>query len=588
MSTYFAILTKIGEAKLANAINLGTTLQLKQMGVGDGNGVVPTPDREQKSLVHEVRRADINQLAGDPTNTSQITVEQVLPENVGGFWIREIGVYDAAGDLCAVANCPPSYKPNLSEGSGRTQVVRVVLIVASSTAGLELKIDPSVVLATRGYVEIYAAPKNHTHAVSEILPGGLVQQVLRKKSNAAGDVEWADPTQGVQINVNTREEPQILAAGQTVVDLLKVTTNGMALFIGGARVEVGQDYDINSQTRFTLKRAYPKNMRILIAQNEVAGSVVNPLDASKNLSDVQNAAAARKNIKASVALTGTPQKWPTLDCPDFAVVRDGSALPRLVYPELFTVLCPFRVGTITQNAAGAVVTGLSRTKDMWVGMPVEHAALPAGATVKSIDSAAQVTLSVNSTSAVASASIQLFFHGYGNGGNAATFGVMDDRGLFDRALDSGERGYEKSTITGTTNATTAVTGIASTRGAYIGQPVSGPGLQAGTTVAGITAAGVTLSLAATTAVANNQLIFSGGQVGTERFDTFQGHWHVSYIESQHGYSPGGTINDYLAGYPQNAAIGSIRDAIADATNGTPRTGPETRPRFRNWLPIIII
>jgi len=152
MSTYFAILTKVGEAKLANAIALGTKLDLTQMAVGDGNGNLPMPSREQTALTHEVRRAAINQLSRDATNNSQIIVEQVLPENVGGWWIREIGIYDAAGDLCAVANCPPSYKPQLAEGSGRTQVVRVILIVASSTA-IELKIDPSVVLATKKYAD---------------------------------------------------------------------------------------------------------------------------------------------------------------------------------------------------------------------------------------------------------------------------------------------------------------------------------------------------------------------------------------------------------------------------------------------------
>jgi hypothetical protein len=152
MSTYFAILTEVGEAKLANAIALGHTLKLKTMAVGDGNGNLPMPVRTQKTLVREVRRAGLNQLTVDPANASQIIVEQVLPEDVGGWWIREIGIYDEAGDLCAVANCPPSYKPLMLEGSGRTQVVRIVLIVAS-TAAIELKIDPSIILATRKYVD---------------------------------------------------------------------------------------------------------------------------------------------------------------------------------------------------------------------------------------------------------------------------------------------------------------------------------------------------------------------------------------------------------------------------------------------------
>lgn len=150
--TYFAILTDRGEAKLANAQALGTQVQYSHMAVGDGNGNLPVPDRLQPALVREQYRAGLNELKVDPLNASQIIAELVIPENIGGWWIREMGIYDADGDLVAVANCPPSYKPQLAEGSGRTQVLRIVLIV-SSTAAVQLKIDPSVVLATRAYAD---------------------------------------------------------------------------------------------------------------------------------------------------------------------------------------------------------------------------------------------------------------------------------------------------------------------------------------------------------------------------------------------------------------------------------------------------
>ncbi|MDN5515479.1 MAG: phage tail protein, partial [Pseudomonas sp.] len=150
--TYFTILTDRGEAKLANAQALGTQVQYSHMAVGDGNGNLPTPDRLQPALVREQYRAGLNELKVDPLNASQIIAELVIPEAVGGWWIREMGIYDADGDLVAVANCPPSYKPLLAEGSGRTQVLRMVLIVAS-TAAVQLKIDPSVVLATRAYAD---------------------------------------------------------------------------------------------------------------------------------------------------------------------------------------------------------------------------------------------------------------------------------------------------------------------------------------------------------------------------------------------------------------------------------------------------
>lgn len=149
--TYYAILTAAGEAKLANAIALGTQLQISRMAVGDGNGVLPTPDRVQTALVREQYRADLNSLIPDPLNANQIIAEMVIPETEGGWWLREMGLYDAAGVLIAVSNCPPSYKPQMAEGSGRTQVLRMVLIV-SSTAAVQLKIDPSVVLATREFV----------------------------------------------------------------------------------------------------------------------------------------------------------------------------------------------------------------------------------------------------------------------------------------------------------------------------------------------------------------------------------------------------------------------------------------------------
>ncbi|MCL6379829.1 hypothetical protein EXT57_21070 [Pectobacterium brasiliense] len=152
MSKYFALLTNIGAAKLANATALGNRLNITRMAVGDGGGVLPTPNPAQTKLINEKRRAALNTLSVDPKNPSQIIAEQVIPENEGGFWIREIGLFDDDGNLIAIANCPETYKPQLQEGSGRIQTVRMILIV-SSTDAVTLKIDPAVVLATRGYVD---------------------------------------------------------------------------------------------------------------------------------------------------------------------------------------------------------------------------------------------------------------------------------------------------------------------------------------------------------------------------------------------------------------------------------------------------
>lgn len=157
-SQFFAILTNVGMAKQANADALGIAWKITDMGIGDGNptGVAdppnPIPSASQTKLLNEWRRKPLNQLRVDPVNPAVIIAEQIIPADEGGKWIREIGLFDADGDLVAVANCAPSFKPLLSQGSGRTQVVRMNFVV-SSTGNITLKIDPAVVLATREFVE---------------------------------------------------------------------------------------------------------------------------------------------------------------------------------------------------------------------------------------------------------------------------------------------------------------------------------------------------------------------------------------------------------------------------------------------------
>ena len=151
-SQFFAILTNVGMAKQANADALGIPWKITEMGVGDANGTDPVPSAAQTKLINEWRRRPLNQLKIDPINPAVLIAEQVIPADEGGKWIREIALYDADGDMVAVANCAPSFKPVLSQGSGRTQVVRMNFIVSSS-GNITLKIDPAVVLATRKYVD---------------------------------------------------------------------------------------------------------------------------------------------------------------------------------------------------------------------------------------------------------------------------------------------------------------------------------------------------------------------------------------------------------------------------------------------------
>lgn len=177
---YFALLTTYGEKVLAEATALGTKIELTYMAVGDGRGTLPAPDTKQTKLVNEKRRAAINTLFIDSVNTNQVIAEQVIPENEGGWWIREIGLFDKSGLLVAVANCPETYKPLLAEGSGRTQTIRMILIV-SHTEAVTLKVDPAIVLATCGYVDdsvktaIEAHVKSRNHPDATTSAKGFVQ-----------------------------------------------------------------------------------------------------------------------------------------------------------------------------------------------------------------------------------------------------------------------------------------------------------------------------------------------------------------------------------------------------------------------------
>lgn len=203
-SQFFAILTAVGEAKQANAAALGTFWTFAQMAVGDANGTDPIPNRTQTKLINERRRAPLNQVKVDPANASVIIAEQVIPESVGGWWVRELALYDADGDMVAVANCAPTFKPLLAQGSGRTQVIRINLIV-SSTANIELKIDPSVVLATREYVDtvvVDALSKlDYKHSVLAASTGNIVLNGLQV-------VDGESPPNGARVLAKDQSLPK--------------------------------------------------------------------------------------------------------------------------------------------------------------------------------------------------------------------------------------------------------------------------------------------------------------------------------------------------------------------------------------------
>ncbi|WP_052704352.1 phage tail protein [Halomonas sp. S2151] len=188
MPQFYTLLTDTGQAKIANAVALGTQIEITQMAVGDGGGNPVTPDSSATTLVNEVRRAPINAVQTDDANPTWIVIEQVLPPDVGGWTIREVGVFDASGDLIAIGNLPETYKPVLAEGSSRTQTIRVVMEV-SDTAAVTLRVDPSVVLATREYVDQQrlAHEQSRNHPLASEFEKGMVIKATQSEVNAGED-----------------------------------------------------------------------------------------------------------------------------------------------------------------------------------------------------------------------------------------------------------------------------------------------------------------------------------------------------------------------------------------------------------------
>ncbi|EFK9540706.1 phage tail protein [Escherichia coli] len=194
MSTKFkTVITTAGAAKLAAATAPGgRKVNITTMAVGDGGGKLPVPDAGQTGLIHEVWRHALNKISQDKRNSNYIIAELVIPPEVGGFWMRELGLYDDAGTLIAVANMAESYKPALAEGSGRSQTCRMVIIV-SSVASVALTIDTTTVMATQDYVDdkIAEHEQSRRHPDASLTEKGFTQ--LSSATNSTSETLAATP-----------------------------------------------------------------------------------------------------------------------------------------------------------------------------------------------------------------------------------------------------------------------------------------------------------------------------------------------------------------------------------------------------------
>ena len=174
---YKTVITKAGAIKLAAAtLPNGKKVNLTAMAVGDGGGTLPVPDPNQTKLVKEVWRHALNKISQDKKNKNYVVAELLIPPETGGFWMRELGLYDDTGTLIAVGNMAESYKPALAEGSGRAQTVRMVIMV-SDIESVELTIDTSTVMATQDYVDdkIAEHEQSRRHPDATLIAKGFTQ-----------------------------------------------------------------------------------------------------------------------------------------------------------------------------------------------------------------------------------------------------------------------------------------------------------------------------------------------------------------------------------------------------------------------------
>jgi len=194
MAEFYVLLTATGQAKIANALALGTTVEVTHMAVGDGGGAPITPAETMTALVTERYRAAIETLEVDPDNPAWMRAQMIIPTDTGGWWVREVGLFDTAGDLIAVANYPASYKPVLADGATRDMVIKLVLEVASTSA-ITLVADTTVILATRPWV-LSQLPGPATTELR-----GLVELATEAECRAGTDTERAVTPAGLWAGV---------------------------------------------------------------------------------------------------------------------------------------------------------------------------------------------------------------------------------------------------------------------------------------------------------------------------------------------------------------------------------------------------
>ncbi|TJM85192.1 tail fiber protein [Escherichia coli] len=300
------VITDTGAKKLAQAAAPdGNPVRLTHMAVGDGGGTLPTPDSKQTRLVHEVWRHTVNRVILDATHQNRIIAELVIPPETGGFWIREIGVFDEHGDLIAVGNTAESYKPTVAEGSGRAQTFRTILTV-SSTATVALTVDNTMVMATVDYVDdkLKEHEQSRRHPDASLTAKGFVQ--LSSATNSDSETLAATPkaVKAAHDLANGKYTAQDATTARKGIVQLSSATNSTSETLAATPKAVKAAYDL-ANGKYTAQDATTARKGIVqlsSATNSTSETLAATPKAVKAVMDETN----KKAPLNSPALTGTP------------------------------------------------------------------------------------------------------------------------------------------------------------------------------------------------------------------------------------------------------------------------------------------
>lgn len=224
---FYTILTTIGKAKIANSSALGTNLNLTQFAVGDSNGKYYNPTEQQTTLINEVWRGNIGSISVDADNPNWIIIEVIIPSVNGGFMIREGGVFDIEGDLIAIAKYPETYKPLSTDGSTKDLVIRMILEV-SNTANVTLKVDPTVIIATKkDILDIKGYISNHESKAASITQSGHVK--LNNTLTSESTTEALTAAQGKILDDKIESQKSDIVSLNKIKKNITISTTGWTL-----------------------------------------------------------------------------------------------------------------------------------------------------------------------------------------------------------------------------------------------------------------------------------------------------------------------------------------------------------------------